>query len=489
MALDALEMTTWTHWWEWNRGMFELPPARAVKPVSSGHTVVGADPRPRAALLELCRSTSVPLRTAAVQAAGRAGASADQLSPFLEDSAREVRLTTLLALGCGGTAAHAHALAPWLDASRQGEVLVAALAGFALLEEGPARRTLEPSVAALLGDERSEVQAAAAMATTDAALARAAARKLLKTASTSTDRAFAAQVLGRCADDEDVALLIELAAMRSVDVRRSAALASGRTRHAKALPALCDLLEKERDLSTRGCVLLGLGDHRGDDAEATLLRELTSGSKALRGFAALAIGVFGRGRDDTEAMGRAVAKGLLAERNRDQKGAYLLALGMLRHEASRRLVADHLSGDDASPTRGAAATALGFLGGEASIAPLVNALANDSCPGTRQQVARALANCGPNAIDALIAALRTEKDGHVRAGVLWALGSFDDVRATNALLACVADESENVDARAGGALSLGRAFRKYEPRMPELRFQHDDLLPPPIVGWAFGQEL
>jgi len=491
MALEELEATTWSHWWSWNRGVFELPTPRNVKKVAPGTTAVPVDPRPRAALVELCRSPSVPVRVAAVQALGRVGASVEELQPFLEDSAREVRLTALLAIGSGGTAAHAHALSAWLAASRQGESIVAALAGFALLEDGPARRMLATTAASLLGDERNEVQAAAALAITahDAEAGLVAARRLTTEASTIGDRAFAAQVFGRDADDADVGRLIELASTRSVDVRRSAAFALGRTRTPAALRALTEALERERDQSTRAFVLLALGDHRGDGAEVVLLRELTNGAKALRNWAALALGMWGRDRQDTAALARAVGSALAAERNRDQKGAYLLALGMLQNEAARDLLVAHLAPGEESATRGAAATALGLLGGKASLAPLTETLANDSCPGARQQAARAMAPLGVDALDTLVGALLTEKDPYVRAGIFWSLGAMEHVRATAALLAAAADETEHVEARAAVALSLGRAFRKHEPRMPELRFQHDNLLPPAIVGWAFGQEL
>lgn len=488
--LDALDTTNWTRWWAWNRGVFELPERRVVAPVVPGRTAVPVDGRPRMAVAQLCRSTSALVRVAAVQALGRMGAPVDELLPFLNDPAREVRLTALLAIGSGGTAAHAHALASWLATPQQGEAVVAALAGFALLEEGPAQRMLAPSVASLLTDSRLEVQAAVAMAAAhDAEVGRTAARNLLRDATTMLDRAFAAQVLGRNADDADVAVLTELSAARNTDVRRSAALALGRSHHAAALKALEDALERERDVGTRSYVLLALGDHRGDGAEKVLLREITKGPKTIRAHAALALGVWGHGRDGTDPLARAVADALADERNRDQKGAYLLALGLLRHEPSRLLVVAGLAVDESSPTRSAAATALGLLGGDASLEPLTKALATDSCPGVRQMAARAMASLGTKALDTLIDSLRTEKDGHVRAGALWALGSFDHAKAIAALLASAVDEAEPVDARAAAALSLGRAFRKHEPRMPEMRFQRDNVVPPPIVEWAFGQEL
>jgi hypothetical protein len=65
-------------------------------------------------------------------------------------------------------------------------------------------------------------------------------------------------------------------------------------------------------------------------------------------FTALALGMWGRDRADDVAM--PIQKALAAEKNRDQRGAYLLALGMLRHRGSLDLLVGELTNDNKSRT-------------------------------------------------------------------------------------------------------------------------------------------
>jgi HEAT repeat protein len=493
MALDAMESAAWLDWWQWNRGAFELP-AVAVKSAPATTTSAARDLRRDEALALLQRlatSTDAGVRAAAVQALGRVGASADALKPHLADAARGVRLSALLGLGSGGSPAHAHALAAQVSGDQQGETIAVALAGIAVLEAGPAQRMLTDAVAALLADSRPSVQAAAAMAATqlDGSVVRPAARKLLADSNPPMQRAAAAQLLADGATDEDVAALTALVNDRSIEVRRAAALALGRSRHLLALPALQTAFELEHENATRALQLLAVGDHRGDAGKTFLLQELARGSKALRGHAALALGLWGRGRDGITDVADAITAALADESNRDQRGAYLLALGMLQHAPARTLLLAEVEKGANSSSRGAAAAALGLLGDRAALPVLTKALANDSCPWARQQVARAMAALGSDAIDTLAATMRTDKDATVQSDAAWALGSIADPRAAAALHAFAADETVAPAARAGAVHGLGRHFRQHEPQLPALRFQHHNKLLPSIAAWAFAQEL
>lgn len=489
---DALESATWMDWWEWNRAVFE-PPQRANVVVPVNRTSVNVNPQrteAAALLTTLSASPHAQVRAAAVQALGRIGTPPDQLTSHLDDGAREVRLATLLGLGSGGTAAHAHVLATRAGQPQQGETLAVALAGMAALDDGPMQRALGATVTGFLTDQRPSVHTAAALAAGSNAddASRAAARKALKAAQTPAERAGAASLLARHADAEDIATLTALANDRSIDVRRSAALALGRSKHALALPALQSVFELEHENTTRAMQLLAIGDHGGDAARAFLIAVMSDGSKPLRAHAALALGLWGHGRDAGDTAERVVSA-LAAERNRDQKGAYLLALGLLRHVAARDLLATELREGSTSSTRGAAATALGLLGDRAALASLQQAAASDSCPWCRQQAARAMSSLGGDAIDALTATMRNDKDARVQGAAAFALGGLTDGRAAAALLTFAADENAPAAARAGAALGLGRHFRTHEPRLPALRFQHNHLLLPSIAAWAFVQEL
>jgi HEAT repeat protein len=313
----------------------------------------------------------------------------------------------------------------------------------------------------------------------------------LKTGKSPMHRAVAAQSLGLEADDEAIAALTMAVGERSVDVRRSAALALGRSHHVLALPALQTAFELEHDQLTRAMLLLAIGDHGGVAAKSFLCTELTSGSKALRGFNALALGLWGRARADDVAL--PIQKALANERNRDQRGAYLLALGMLRHRGSLDLLVGELMNDNTSAntsaTRGAAASALGMIGDRAALAAMTQSLREDTCPWVRSQVARALAGFGHVAIDALRTTLREDASATVRASAAFALGGIADAKAVVDLVDLVRDESAPAEARAGAALGLGRHFRAHEPRLPAVRFQHNYTLLPALVAWAFRQEL
>lgn len=494
VPLDGMEAATWLDWWEWNRGAFELP--QPLPTIADRRTAAGGEPRraqAEALLGTLANAAHPAVRAAAVQALGRVGAAADTLRRHLDDNAREVRLMALLGLGSAGSAAHVHALASAAQRADQGETLAVALAAMAVVDDKALQRALAATVVAGLADTRPSVQAAAALAAwryDDVAL-RDAVRTAARTGATPLLRAAATQGLAPRASDADVAALTTLANERSVDVRRAASLALGRSRHRLALPALQTAFELEHEQHTRALQLLAIGDHGGDASLGFLQAALDHGGKTLRGQAALALGLWGRARpaDATAPVAARIARALADENNRDQHGAYLLALGLLRHGASRELLLGELRQHSVSAARGAAAAALGLLGDRAALPALAQALLGDSCPWVRTQAARSLAALGTAAIEPLANAMRTDPDAGMQRGAAWALGGIADARAATALLAFAADDTAPAAARAGATLALGRHFRRREPVLPSLRFQHHHRLLPAIVAWAYGQEL
>jgi HEAT repeat protein len=488
-----LEDSSWTQWWSWNRDNFEVPQPLVAPVVPRTATADVDRSAVEQALVALSTSSNSVERSAATQALGRIGASPELLRSRLEDPAREVRFAALLGLGSAGSAAHTHALMAQTKNQPDDEVLSVAFAGLAMTDEGILARTVDATLEASLDDARLEVAAAAAMASCPLGSAelRAKTMAILKTGKSSLHRAVAAQSLGLEAGDEAVAALTMAVGERSVDVRRSAALALGRSHHALALPALQTAFELEHDQLTRAMLLLAIGDHGGVAARSFLCTELTTGSKALRGFTALALGLWGRDRTDDVAL--PIQKALAVEKNRDQRGAYLLALGMLRHRGSLDLLVGELTNDNkssnTSATRGAAASALGMIGDRAALAVMAQSLHEDTCPWVRSQVARALAGFGNMAIDTLRKTLREDSSGPVRAAAAFALGGIADPKAVVDLVGVVRDESAPAEVRAGAALGLGRHFRRHDPRLPALRFQNNYTLLPALVAWAFQQEL
>jgi HEAT repeat protein len=493
ISLSELQDSSWTQWWDWNRDNFEVPEPLAAPAIVRTATAVVDRAAVEQALVSLSASSNSVERSAATVALGRIGASPELLRGRLDDPAREVRFAALLGLGSAGSAAHTHALISQTRNQPDDEVLSVAFAGLAMTDEGALARTVDATLENSLDDARLEVAAAAAMASTPLGSAERRAKTLatLKTGKSPLHRAVAAQSLGLEAGDEAVAALTMAVGERSVDVRRSAALALGRSRHALALPALQTAFELEHDQLTRAMLLLAIGDHGGMAGRQFLCTELATGSKALRGFTALALGMWGRDRADDVAM--PIQKALAAEKNRDQRGAYLLALGMLRHRGSLDLLVSELTNDNksanTSATRGAAASALGMIGDRAALPAMAQSLREDTCPWVRSQVARALGGLGHVAIDTLRTTLREDPSGVVRAAAALALGGIADPKAVVDLVDVVRDEGAPAEVRAGAALGLGRHFRRHDPRLPALRFQHNYTLLPALVAWAFQQEL
>lgn len=487
--LAELRDTSWTQWWDWNRDNFEGPHPLAV-PVDRATAAAPVRTTAEQVLVSLCASSNSAERSAAVQALGRIGANPELLRASLEDPAREVRFAALLGLGSAGSAAHTHALISQTRNQPDEEVLSVAFAGLAMTHEGALARTIDATLESSLDDTRLEVAAAAGLARSalGAPGVRAKALATLKTGKSQLHRAVAAQSLGLEANDEAVAALTMAVGERNADVRRSAALALGRSHHALALPALQTAFELENDQLTRAMLLLAIGDHGGLAARNLLCAEVTTGSKALRGFAALALGLWGRARAD-ESVAAAVQKSLALERNRDQRGAYLLALGLLRHRASLELLSTELTAGNTSPTRRAAASALGMLGDSAALAVLARSLREDTCPEVRAHVARALTSLGLPAIEALRSAMREDASSDVRGTAAFALGGIAEPGVAVALVELARDQGAPATARAGAALGLGRHFRCQDPQLPGLRYQHDYTLFPALVAWAFGQEL
>ncbi|MBL8754433.1 MAG: HEAT repeat domain-containing protein [Planctomycetes bacterium] len=495
IALDQLDdRAIWLDWWEWNRGQFEQPEARAVVAAPAGATtdIKPADPRRADAervLRQLAKAPASDLRLTAVQALGRMGVAA---GPSLEkaEAAQAVRMVTMLGLGATGLGADVYELAAQAAEPLPGEALAMAMTAMTLLDDGAAKRSFTATIERRLHDKRPDVFLAAAMATSTRPLAerRAVAIGLLRGGANTMQRAECAWLLGRDAADDDVAVLTALASDKSPSVRRAAAGALGRSKHPLALPALQTAFELEHEGHTLATQLLAIGDHGGDAARPFLTKVLASGKKPLRAFAALGLGLWGRGRADKELVQR-LETGFQSERNRDQQGAYLLALGLLQHAPAHDLLARTLGSHAKSDVRAAAATGLGLMGSGAALPALQRALADDSCPFVRQQSARALQLLGKDAFEPLHDALRRENNPNVRQAIAVALGGLADVRAGATLLGLVADATQPAEVRAGAALGLGRHFRAADAKLPGLRFMHDFAEVPAITAWALTQEL
>ena len=123
---------------------------------------------------------------------------------------------------------------------------------------------------------------------------------------------------------------------------------------------------------------------------------------------------------------------------------------------------DPAAGED----RATACWLLGRAGDERALGPLVAAL-HDPDPRLRGEAARALGALGsPRAVPELIAVLQTDANPDTRMAAAHSLGLFSDHRAVDALLARLADRSENPRVRGFAAEALaGPGERRAVPAL------------------------
>ena len=403
-----------------------------------------------------------PVRAAAGLALGRIGSDPAVLKSRLEDSSMEVRMSAVLALGAHSSPAARHVL---LGLATAPGAQLAPLAVVALVSGADAASGDADALASsrVLGDYSSAL-AATSGGRVDAPALRERCRKLITGSGDAVLRARAAEVLATGADHATMALLTDALSGPSVDVRRSAALALGRSRHPLALPALMTAFELEHELLARAFLLLAIGDHGGAEAGAFLSEQVSEGRKPLRAWAALGLGLWGRERDDAAAR-KAVRDGYQSEGNRQQDGAWLLALGMLRDRDSLPMFSAALGGRD-SRTRAAAADALALCGDKTAPEILRTTLRSDQCPFVRGAAASALGICGGRIdVEALAEAARTDAVPEVRGAAATALGALGSEPALAALLALAT--ATDATTRAGAMRGLGRIARTKRYRRPQ----------------------
>ncbi|MBK8098769.1 MAG: HEAT repeat domain-containing protein [Planctomycetes bacterium] len=461
LVIDQIESVTWSQWWAWNRAAFFAP----RRLVSESTTTRARDPEELAVITTLRANLTAEqpqIRAAAALAAGRIGGQVGALRLLLRDPSLSVRMATVLGLGADRSPAARHALLSlWTDAELR-ELQPYGL--LALAANTPAGATADARALARQALDGSEGNGAAAavLARTDADPAL---RTLLLPRLTEPANAVtAARLIEALAVDADAALVAELTrgvSGRLPDVRRSAALALGRSHHALALPALLTAFELEHELTTATMLLLAIGDHGGDAAGPFLLEQVERGRKPLRAFAALALGLFGRDRHDA-ALATAVRDAAQQEANRDLDGAWLLASGLLRDSAALPRLAQQLQHGSTSTARGAAAHALALVDDPGIRPSLRAAMQDDNCPFVRAAAAEAYGMLGTDTDDviALGSIARRDRDPAVRIAAAQALGAVATEAARSELLALSIDDDMHV--RVGAIDGLGRLARGHD---------------------------
>ena len=254
-------------------------------------------------------------------------------------------------------------------------------------------------------------------------------------------------------------------------VRQSIVLALGRTATMQdflAVKALVDEVTWGRDRLTRHFSLMSLaqmgarGEWTDNHADLALLldRELSGDGKSQehRSWAALAAALLGRAHPDAQPMLLERLRHAYKNENAPSyKGAFALALGLLRDTGSTDLI--HGDFRDVSDTsfRSHAATALGFLDAIGSSDELRQLCQGRGTPDDlRLASATALGLLGDKeAVPVLVEALRDTGSLSVRSALAKAVGLIGDRSAVEPLLAVAADTDLAALSRAFACVAVG----------------------------------
>jgi HEAT repeat protein len=483
-TLESLAQTTWVPWFDLQSQRWL--PARTL-PRANG-TTVDVQQLDVVNLLRGSLADADPaVRAAATWALGQLGAPPALLRPQLDDAAWEVRCNAVAGLAAIGSAAAVHVLLEVAGNDDRQDLRPLALAALAVCRRGDAAGDALAAETLRASNDPLLLGAAAAFARmrgVDAAQVAAQAR--LDGDATVVVRTQLAAAFGGDADAAIVATLTRTASGRGPEGRVAGGTGLARTRHALALPALLTAFELEHDLAARTGLLLAIGEHGGDAARDFLIEQAEKGQKALRGWAGLALGVWGRERDDALAA-PALRTGLAREGNQSARGQWLLGLGLLRDLASRPVLEQHAREGD-SLARAASVQALGLLGG-ASVQPfLIAILHEDDCPFVRSSAAAVLGATGDGrAIAALGECTRGDANVEVREAAALALGATGDRAAAEPLRRLARGDSGLL--RAAALRGLGRLFAAHgEARFAPLAWQAVPRSVPDLLVWLAGMD-
>lgn len=473
-------MEPWWSWWEMNKLRF-LRPHRlddGIVEVTSERygtmrSLASRDVEAlRARVVEKLRDAVdddvAEVRGRAAVALGRlegAGAVAS-IMPLLDDPSRSVRECAVLGLGATRSPAAVSTLLRM--ASDDDAVLGDEGRQLALLSLALARRGgLPDSVDALVSDwistlprDAQEDVAGGAMLyeilVHDEELADLARQVAGDVDERSELRCLAASALRQVSEPAlDVPALTLALGDRDQDMRRAAALSLGRVPHDLVTGPLTTAFEVEHDPRTRGALLVSLGERGDPAARDVLLDALEDGDREVRAFAAFGAGMHARITHDERTLA-ALRDGLDKARNRDLRGAFVLALGMAQDARAVPALAKIVERDREGRMRSFAALALGMIGDADATAALRARVGTEKDELARTGLAQALGLLGDQAdTKALLDTLREVGDPALR--TLVAVGmAFHGTRPCAAgLLELVDDERSSDATRAAAIEALG----------------------------------
>ncbi len=479
----------WTAWWYYSRDRWLVRPgSRAAASTGSLGTTAGGDGagdagpsdareeawrnRAREALLKAFGDADVEVFTGCAVALGKAGDPRDATPllraldrRFADGTVREALVLGLGLLGRDAPGAREALLAVVRDRKDS-----ARLRGIAALALGISRDTAAaPALLAAASDRGAHRDPAAGallgLGLLGEPLVVPDLVDLLDDTSDGDARALrphAAFALGRIGGAEAVRALGRALGDSDAQVRRSAVLALGECAPPDAAllaPALGHVAREDRDRPCRNLALVTLGRIGGTAAYDALARIYSLGDRGERNFAALGLGILGRGMDDADARGRiaTMLRGdFEAREDADFRGALATALGLLGDPkaaaALRAVVRDRGNPD----LRAHCALALGLLGAKEAAPDLRAMAAEKGEPSLQRKAALALGLLGdPGAAKALSDLLGRTSSEYVRVSAAQALGHLGGPEAAKALEGLLADPAASGGARGQAAVGLG----------------------------------
>lgn len=411
-------------------------------------------------LREAAKDSNALVRASAAHALGRLGIADDVMRNLLDDSAYAVRVQAMVGLAQGGGARSMHPLLRLATTKNQLQPMALAAIG----ASGRRDAAVERAVTEMMANAKSPVLLAGAAAheRLQAGDAKPATLERARHGDSSTVRSLASTAVGRRVDHKTIAALTAALSSPGLPARRAAAAALARSKDDLALPALMSAFEYESDLGTRMQLLLAIGEHGGDAAKSFLLGQMQKGKKPLRGWAAAALGIWGRGSFDAKLSSQ-VRAGMRHEHNHDAIGLWSIALGLLQDDKSIAVLGKQYEQSKSSIVRAAAIYGLGLTRDPAVLPDLERALTDDSCPFVRSAATTVLAaNFGAVATPALAKAANNDHDQTVRSAAAFALGGTGDILAATQLLRI--EDLGSPIVRAHAIQGLGRLFAKQRSR-------------------------
>ena len=227
--------------------------------------------------------------------------------------------------------------------------------------------------------------------------------------------------------------------------------------------------ELERRFGMIGLALVGSRAGRGESplastqhAREVLMHQLREGQRAVRPWAALALGVLGHGLAaggvelDPE-VDLAIRTAIVASRTTDGLGAFAIAAGLRRNAECVEPLLRHLATLRSDSLRAHCALALGMIGDRRALEGLTAVLLEPRCsPGLRAEVGLALGLLGDGgSVAALKALLDASREPEERIGIVRALAGIGDDAALEILLQRYGDEQVEASERAAIAVGLG----------------------------------